>query len=162
MFLVRLHVIQFTRYRRCSCKLSLATNFYMLSQLISFVKYFFKFLKTFLKCFKGIFSCKCCPPGSTPFIRQLFYVSISSRICQELFSFLSNFFFDLLRRSLSRTACIYYHCICHLSTDIFTLFQQLYSHFRLSWHFRVLGAIRPRSLRPRASTILYIVSVNRY
>ena len=92
VFLVRLHVIQFTRYRRCSCKLSLATNFYMLSQLISFVKYFFKFLKTFSKCFKQIFSCKCCPPSSTPFIRQLSYVSTSSRICQELFSFLSNFF----------------------------------------------------------------------
>ena len=132
MFLVRLHVIQFTRYRRCSRKLLLAANFYMLSQLLSLVKYFFKFLKTFLKCFKRIFSCKCCPPGSRPFIRQLLYASTSSRICQELFSFLYKFLFNLLCRSLSQTACIYYHCICHLSTDIFTLFQQLYSHFRLS------------------------------
>ena len=148
VFLVRLHVIQFTRYRRCSHKLSLAANFYMLSQLLSFVKHFFKFLKTFLKHFKRIFSCECSPPSQRPFIRQLLYVSIPSRICQELFSILFKFLFNLPRCSLSRTACIYYHRNPHLSTRKKSPFRHRFGHFQLSWHFCIPDAKGPGAYAP--------------
>ena len=47
VFLVRLHVIQFTRYRRCSRKLSLAANLYILAEPSAFVKNFFHFFSNF-------------------------------------------------------------------------------------------------------------------
>ena len=78
VFLVRLHVIQFTRYRRCSCKLSLAANFYMLSQLISFVKNFFRSFLNFFKLFRR-------PPGRSR-------SSGNSHILADLPAFVKNFF----------------------------------------------------------------------
>ena len=48
MFLVRLHVIQFTRYSvKFSSKLSLAANFYMLAYRFQFVKNFFQVFSNF-------------------------------------------------------------------------------------------------------------------
>ena len=106
MFLVRLHVIQFTRYRRCSCKLSLAANFYILAQLFSFVKYFFQVFKTFLKHSASAFLKMCAARW------QLRYNTTSFSICQHLFSFFLNFFQD------------------YFSTCLFHLFPRFYCLFK--------------------------------
>ena len=96
VFLVRLHVIQFTRYRRCSHKLSLAANFYMLSQLISFVKYFFKFLKTFLKCFKRFLVVSVALQARRRSSDNWFMLAYLPEFVKNFFLFFQISFFDLL------------------------------------------------------------------
>ena len=86
VFIVRFHVIQFTRYsvvhRRSFCVRSellyVSTAYSVCQELFS------NFLKNFLSC--G------CPPANA-FIRQLLYISRLTRICQYLFTSFHKFLF---------------------------------------------------------------------
>ena len=97
MFLVRLHVIQFTRYRRRSLQaLARSELGYLITTLFvcqvlfsSFLKLFWSFPNYFLVVIAVL-------RARWPFIRQLLDVSTSGRICQELFSFFFKFLFDSL------------------------------------------------------------------
>ena len=88
-FLVRLHVIQFTRYsvvrwrsfRVRSQLLYVSTSIPLCQELFSNSSKLFKLCR--------------CPPGK-PFIRQLLHFSISNKICQPVFSDFHKNSFDLL------------------------------------------------------------------
>ena len=89
VFIVRFHVIQFTRYSVARwrsfcvrCELLYVSTTYLVCQEL-----FSSFLKNFLNC--G------CPPGS-PFIRQLSYTSTMNRVCQALFTTFHKILFILL------------------------------------------------------------------
>ena len=78
VFLVRLHVIQFTRYSHLLSASRLACLSYHIRFRLS--RTFFKFFQTFSE----VLVVRCCP-------KQLCYVSTSGSICQALFRLFSNF-----------------------------------------------------------------------
>ena len=77
---------------------------------------FFKFFQTFSMCFAAF--------RKLSLVKQLGYSTISVFICQELFSFFSNFFQNRFFQPSSRTACICYHASTHLSSTLFDFFQK--------------------------------------
>ena len=110
----RLYVIQFTRYRHAFC---FAGSFWIISHSNPFVKNFFRSFPNF---FDWIFFPRCSR-------EQLGHFSTDDFICQELFYI----FFQIpssfsLTPTLSRTACVYYHMLSHLSRDFYRILELIF------------------------------------
>ena len=138
MFLVRLHVIQFTRY---SFQLSAhAVSSLILSHPTGFVKNFFQVFSKFL---------------SVVFVsrrsrKQLIYISTCRLTCQELFSFLFKFLFGFALRCCPREQLGYIITSTPFCQYLFSLFSDFFHHQKRSL---LRGSLRIRNCLYLASWI---------
>ena len=125
VFLVRLHVIQFTRYSVKFLQAFARSDLYMLSQLISFVKNFFRSFSNFFKLFRR-------PPSRSRSSGNLHILADLPAFVKNFFQVLKLIFWICFVCRRSSATSIYYNICYHLSTGIFILFQHLCVHFQLS------------------------------
>ena len=134
MFLVRLHVIQFTRY---SSKLpALAVSLYILAHRFAFVKNFFQVFQTFLFIDFRFSMCRF-PTG------QLANINTRLEVCQELFS---NFVSCFLVAVLSENFDILAHQL-----NFVKYFFQLFSKSFLHRHSATLAEVLAYTNRTTAN-----------
>ena len=99
-------------------------SLFIISYILLFVKYFFKFFKNFLLDRKPLLKI---------FIQQLLYYIISLNFCQELFNFFEILFSQVVRFWPSATFISYHRFKC-LSRTFFKIFWKTFwtSFFRSS------------------------------
>ena len=130
-----------------------AANFYILAQIVSFVKNFFR-------SFSNFFLSRC-PPGK-PFIGQLEYVITDVFVCQDFFHLFSNFFCSLSsRQAVHQTAGIYYHSLIVLSSTNFYFFRSFLYFFFPSPFDHIAADFRQRIRRIGDASLMLTQISNR-
>ena len=105
-------------------------SLFIISYILLFVKYFFKFFKNFLLDRKPLLKI---------FIQQLLYYIISLNFCQELFNFFEILFSQVVRFWPSATFISYHRFKC-LSRTFLSFFEKLFElHFSEAQFFFLLA-----------------------